>query len=60
MKTLITTLALASILIAAPAFAQSTTAPPSNDVRVNGNSIGQDPDENVRLQLRRDFGSEGY
>jgi hypothetical protein len=26
---------------------------------VGGKSIGQDPDANVRLQMRRDAGSEG-
>ena len=57
MKTLITALALAT-LIAAPAFAQ---APPTSDiVIVGGKLIGQDPDANVRFQLRRDAGSEGY
>jgi hypothetical protein len=61
MKKLITTLAMATTLIAAPAFAQSITAPPSrNDVTVGGKNIGQDPDSNVRLQLRRDYGSEGF
>jgi hypothetical protein len=61
MKMLITTLAMATTLIAAPAFAQSITAPPSpNNVTVGGKNIGQDPDSNVRLQLRRDHGSEGF
>jgi len=60
MKKLITTLAMATTLIAAPAFAQSTTAPSRNDVTVGGKNIGQDPDSNVRLQLRRDYGSEGF
>jgi hypothetical protein len=58
MKTLIGALALATLLIAGPAFAQSATAP--NDVTMGGKSIGQDPDPNVRLQMRRDFGSEGF
>jgi hypothetical protein len=60
MKTLISTLALATLLIAGPAFAQSATAPSRNDVTMGGKSIGQDPDANVRLQMRRDFGSEGF
>jgi hypothetical protein len=60
MKTLVTTLAMATILIAAPAFAQSATVPSPNDVTVGGKNIGQDPDSNVRLQLRRDYGSEGF
>ncbi len=55
MKTLIVALALATAFVAAPAFAQSP-----NEVFVGGKSIGQDPDANVRLQLRKDFGSEGY
>jgi hypothetical protein len=29
-------------------------------VTVGGKNIGQDPDANVRLQMRRDFGSEGF
>ena len=53
MKTVIVFLTLATAFVAAPSFAQS-----SNDVIVGGKSIGQDPDANVRLQLRRDFGSE--
>jgi hypothetical protein len=60
MNTLISALALATFLIAGPAFAQSTTAPSPNDVTVGGKSIGQDPDANIRLQMRRDFGSEGF
>jgi hypothetical protein len=55
MKTLIVFLTLATAFVAAPSFAQS-----SNDVIVGGKSIGQDPDANVRLQLRRDFGSENF
>jgi hypothetical protein len=60
MNTLISALALATFLIAGPAFAQSATAPSPNDVTVEGKSIGQDPDANIRLQMRRDFGSEGF
>jgi hypothetical protein len=60
MKTLVSTLALATLLIAGPAFAQSATAPSPNDVTMGAKSIGQDPDANVRLQMRRDFGSEGF
>jgi len=58
MKTLITALALAT-LIAAPALTTATVAS-AEEVFVGGKSIGADPDANVRLQLRRDFGSEGY
>jgi hypothetical protein len=57
MKTLIAALALAA-LIAAPAFTQPAVA--ANDVIVNGKNYGTDPDPNVRLQIRRDAGSEGY
>jgi hypothetical protein len=57
MKTLIATVALATALVG-PIFTQAATAAP-NDVVVGGKSIGQDPDANVRLQMRRDFGSEG-
>jgi hypothetical protein len=57
MKTLITALALAALLAAA-------CIPPANagpnDVTMGGKNIGADPDANVRLQMRRDFGSEGY
>jgi len=59
MKTLITALTLAT-LIAAPAITQSATAASPNDVIVGGKMIGSDPDANVRLQLRRDAGSEGF
>ena len=57
LKTLIATVALATVLVA-PIFTQAATAA-SNEVTVGGKSIGQDPDANVRLQMRRDFGSEG-
>jgi hypothetical protein len=57
MKTLVAALALAA-LIAAPAFAQRVPSPDA--VIVGGKYIGQDPDPNVRLQLRRDAGSENY
>jgi hypothetical protein len=59
MKTLITALALAALL-AAPAFIPAANAGPPNSVSMGGKNIGADPDANVRLQLRRDFGSEGY
>jgi hypothetical protein len=58
MKTLIAAVALATTLVA-PVFTQAALAGP-NDVIVGGKSIGQDPDANVRLQLRRDAGSEGF
>jgi hypothetical protein len=58
MKTLIAAAALAAIVIA-PAFTRPAAAGP-NDVFIGGKNIGQDPDANVRLQLRRDFNSENY
>ena len=60
MKTLITVVALAITFIAVPAITQSALAESPNDVIVGGKTIGQDPDSNVRLQLRRDYGSEGF
>ena len=57
MKTLIAALTLAT-LIAAPAFTRSAIA--ANEVIVGGKYVGADPDANVRFQLRRDAGSEGY
>ncbi len=59
MKTLITAVALAITFIAVPVITQSALAESPNDVIVGGKNIGQDPDSNVRLQLRRDHGSEG-
>jgi hypothetical protein len=50
--------ALATALIV-PVLTQVAVAGP-NEVIVGGKSLGQDPDSNVRLQMRRDFGSEGY
>ena len=60
MKTLITAVALAIASIAAPAITQSALAASPNDVIVNGKNIGTDPDANVRYQMRRDVGSEGF
>ena len=60
MKTLITAVALAITFIATPAITQSALAESPDDVIVGGKNIGQDPDSNVRLQLRRDYGSEGF
>ncbi len=57
MKSLLAAVALAPFIVA-PAFAQAP--PPSHTVIVGGKVIGQDPDANVRLQLRRDAGSEGF
>jgi len=57
MKTLITSLVLAT-LIAAPTV--TTPAFAADEVVMGNRVIGADPDANVRLQLRRDYGSEGY
>jgi hypothetical protein len=46
------------VLITIPAFAGTALA--ASEVFVGDKKIGADPDPNVRLQLRRDFGSEGY
>jgi hypothetical protein len=43
MKTLITALALATLIVA-PAFTRYATAGPQNDVIVGGKTIGEDPD----------------
>jgi hypothetical protein len=59
MKSLITALALAA-LFAAPALTTTATVASAEDVWDGGKRIGADPDANVRLQLRRDAGSEGY
>jgi hypothetical protein len=62
MKTLIAggvvTLALA--FIGSPVFIQPAFAEEPNSVIVGGKNIGADPDANVRLQMRRDVGSEGF
>ena len=60
MKTLITAVAVAVSLIVIPAVIQSAGAESPGEVIVGGKSIGQDPDANVRLQLRRDAGSENF
>jgi hypothetical protein len=60
MKTLVATVAFAIAFTAVPAFIQSATAAESREVFVGGKYIGQDPDANVRLQLRRDAGSENF
>jgi hypothetical protein len=57
MKTLIAVLTLAAF-VATPI--ATTPAAAENEVVVGGKIIGADPDANVRLQLRRDAGSEGF
>ena len=61
MKMLITggVAALAVALITAPVLTQPAFAEAPDSVIVGGKNIGADPDLNVRLQIRRDFGSEG-
>ena len=51
--------ALAIALITGPVLTQPAFAEAPDSVIVGGKSIGADPDPNVRLQIRRDFGSEG-
>ena len=53
-------LLLAVGFLVVPTANQSAGAASLNDVIVGGKSIGQDPDANVRLQLRRDSGSENF
>ena len=62
MKTLITgsVAALAIALIAGPVLTQPAFAEAPDSVIVGGKNIGADPDSNVRFQLRRDVGSEGF
>ena len=62
MKTLITGSAatLALVLVAGPALTQPASAEAPNSVNVGGKYIGADPDSNVRFQMRRDVGSEGF
>ncbi|MFZ5690022.1 MAG: hypothetical protein ACOY5F_02070 [Pseudomonadota bacterium] len=60
MKTLLAAAALAA-LVTSPALAHKPAkmvGVPSHLVYApDGNVIGQDPDANVRLQIRRDFGN---
>ena len=62
MKTLITgsVAALAIALITGPVLTQPAFAEAPDSVIVGGKSIGADPDANVRFQMRRDVGSEGF
>lgn len=60
MKALLAATALAA-LVTSPAFAHNAAkmvgAPSHLVYAPDGTVIGQDPDVNVRLQIRRDFGS---
>jgi hypothetical protein len=49
---LMTAVALVTI-VASPAFAQKAPPPSSNAVIIDGQVVGQDPDINVRLELRK-------
>jgi len=62
MKMLITgtVAALAIALIAGPVLTQPAFAEAPDSVIVGGKNVGADPDANVRFQLRRDVGSEGF
>jgi hypothetical protein len=62
MKTLIagSVAALALALIAGPVLTQPAFAEAPDSVILGGKNVGADPDANVRLQMRRDFGSEGF
>jgi hypothetical protein len=53
MKTLLSAVAVATI-IASPAFAQKAPKVSPNAVVVDGQAVGQDPDPNIRFQLRRE------
>ena len=62
MKTLIigSAATLALFLVAGPVLIQPALAESPNSVNVGGKNIGADPDSNVRFQIRRDVGSEGF
>jgi hypothetical protein len=62
-KSLAATL-VAVIVIGTPAAAQSTRVGsavhrPNNQVILGGRVVGEDPDPNVRLEIRRTFDSHG-
>jgi hypothetical protein len=38
---------------------QPHSSNPSNDVYVNGQYVGSDPDPNIRAQLQRNYGNQG-
>ena len=62
MKTFITggvaTLAIA--LLTGPVLTQPAFAEAPDSVIVGGKNVGADPDLNVRFEMRRNFGSEGF
>ena len=58
--TRILTAIVMSTLATSAALAQVGPVGPRDEVVCNGKVAGHDPDSNVRLQMRRDCGSEGY
>jgi len=43
-----------------PVLIQPAFAEEPDSVNVGGKNIGADPDSNVRFEMRRNFGSEGF
>jgi hypothetical protein len=62
MKTLITggAVGLAIALLTGPVLPQPAFAEAPDSVIVGGKNVGADPDSNVRFEMRRNFGSEGF
>ena len=62
MKTLITggAVGLAIALLTGPVLTQPAFADAPDSVIVVGKNVGADPDSNVRFEMRRNFGSEGF
>ena len=62
MKTLITggAVGLAITLLTGPVLTQPAFAEGPDSVIVGGKNVGADPDSNVRFEMRRNFGSEGF
>jgi hypothetical protein len=62
MKTLITggAVGLAIALLTGPVLTQPDFAEAPDSVIVGGKNVGADPDSNVRFEMRRNFGSEGF
>ena len=62
MKTLITggAVGLAIALLTGLVLTQPAFAEAPDSVIVGGKNVGADPDSNVRFEMRRNFGSEGF
>jgi hypothetical protein len=60
MKMLITGSVAVLAIALGPVLTQPAFAEAPDSVIVGGKNVGADPDTNVRLQMRRDFGSEGF